>query len=67
MGLVFVLSVVKDSDATAVQRELEQITLAIFTIERADANTPPADVDITIEGVLHDLEDMASALHSYWV
>ncbi|KAL3973686.1 NF-kappa-B inhibitor-like protein 2 [Sarotherodon galilaeus] len=54
-----------DSDATAVQRELEQITLGIFTIsvEGGDASTPPADVGITIEGVevLHDLGDMASA------
>ncbi|KAG7492212.1 hypothetical protein MATL_G00012000 [Megalops atlanticus] len=54
-----------DSDATAVERELEQVILGIYSInvEGGDATTPPADVGIVIEGVgvLHDLGDIASA------
>lgn len=47
------LSYVKDSNATAVERELEQVTLGIYIInvEGADATTPPADVGLVIEGV----------------
>ncbi|XP_041860332.1 uncharacterized protein LOC121651929 [Melanotaenia boesemani] len=55
----------QDCDGEAVQRELEQITFAIYTIkvEGGDATTPPADVGIVIEGVevLCDLGDVASA------
>lgn len=61
----FILPYVKDTDGTAAQRELEQLTLGIYIIkvEGGDATTPPADVGIVIEGVevLHDLRDVASA------
>ncbi|XP_048854242.1 uncharacterized protein LOC125721828 [Brienomyrus brachyistius] len=54
-----------DTDDTAVQRELEQLTLGIYSVkvEGGDATTPPADVGIVIEGVevLHDLGDVTSA------
>ncbi|XP_071343618.1 uncharacterized protein [Trachinotus anak] len=55
----------KDSDATAVQRELERLIFGIYSVsvEGGDATTPPADVGIVIEGVevLPDLGDVASA------
>ncbi|XP_071343616.1 uncharacterized protein [Trachinotus anak] len=61
----FCLSYVKDSDATAVQRELERLIFGIYSVsvEGGDATTPPADVGIVIEGVevLPDLGDVASA------
>lgn len=61
----FILPHVKDTDGTAAQRGLEQLTLGIYIIkvEGGDATTPPADVGIVIEGVevLHDLGDVASA------
>ena len=63
--VLFFLSYVKDSDATTVQRELEQVILGIYSIsvEGGDATIPPADGGIVIEGVevLHDLGYIASA------
>lgn len=59
------LPYVKDADGTAVQRDLELLTLSIYSVEveGGDATTPPADVGIVIEGVevLHELGDVASA------
>lgn len=63
--LFFVLSNVKDSDATVVQSELDQVVHGIHTInfKKGNIKTPPADVGIVIEGVdvLHDLENIAFA------
>ncbi|TKS78091.1 hypothetical protein D9C73_013083 [Collichthys lucidus] len=54
-----------DTDGAAFQREIEQLTLGIYSIkvEGGDVTTPPADVGIVIEGVevLQDLRDVASA------
>lgn len=62
----FFLPYVKDADGTAAQRELELLTLGIYSVkvEGGDATTPPADVGIVIKGVevLHDLGDVASTL-----
>lgn len=61
----FCLSSVKDADVVAAERELEQLTFAIYSInvEGGDATTPPADVGIAIKGVevLHNLGDIACA------
>ncbi|XP_028460248.1 uncharacterized protein LOC114572697 [Perca flavescens] len=54
-----------DADVVAAERELEQLTFAIYSVnvEGGDATTPPADVGIVIEGaeILHNLGDIACA------
>ncbi|XP_027143204.1 uncharacterized protein LOC113747491 [Larimichthys crocea] len=54
-----------DTDGAAAQREIEQLTLGIYSIkvDGGDVTTLPADVGIVIEGVevLQDLRDVASA------
>uniref|UniRef100_A0A3Q2GIQ8 Uncharacterized protein n=1 Tax=Cyprinodon variegatus TaxID=28743 RepID=A0A3Q2GIQ8_CYPVA len=45
------------------QIELKQLTMAVFMIwkEGEGLKEPPEDIDIVIEGVLHDLTSVASA------
>ncbi|KAI3375435.1 hypothetical protein L3Q82_021918 [Scortum barcoo] len=54
-----------DNSAEDVQRDLEQLTTAVFVIrkEGEGLQEPPADIGIVIEGmeVLHDLTSVASA------